>query len=389
MLWRQTDAAWQQAVPALDSGLAPRDTRRSYAVLAGLTSHSGGMVAAATTSLPERAEAGRNYDYRYVWIRDLCYAGQAVAAHGPDHNPDGGLLDRAVGFVAERLLSDGPKLAPAYTTTGEPVPDQISPQPARLPRRRRHHRQLGQPAVPTRRLRRSPPPIRRSRSPRPTRRPRLDSSPHRRRRDHPTLDRTRRRHLGNRQPPLDPQPPHRRCWTTRRRRGQPHRQLCCGMAAAGRSPRRRHRRPRPAPDRALATLPRRPGLDAALLLPGLRGAVAPDDPRTPATLHAYLRDLTLDGYAYRFRHDDRPLPEAEGSFLLCGFLVAMSLHQHGQPVQARAWFERTRAASGPPQLFSEEYDATQHQMRGNLPQAFVHALAIEAAARLTQADQAG
>ena len=41
------------------------------------------MVAAATTSLPERAEAGRNYDYRYVWIRDQCYAGQAVAAAGP------------------------------------------------------------------------------------------------------------------------------------------------------------------------------------------------------------------------------------------------------------------------------------------------------------------
>ena len=33
------------------------------------------MVAAATTSLPERAEEGRNYDYRYVWIRDQCYAG--------------------------------------------------------------------------------------------------------------------------------------------------------------------------------------------------------------------------------------------------------------------------------------------------------------------------
>jgi GH15 family glucan-1,4-alpha-glucosidase len=35
-----------------------------------------------------------------------------------------------------------------------------------------------------------------------------------------------------------------------------------------------------------------------------------------------------------------------------------------------------------PQLFSEEYDARQHQMRGNLPQAFVHALAIQTSARL-------
>ena len=51
-------------------------------------------------------------------------------------------------------------------------------------------------------------------------------------------------------------------------------------------------------------------------------------------------------------------------------------------LSAHRWYERTRAACGPPQLFSEEYDQTQHQMRGNLPQAFVHALMIEASVRL-------
>jgi GH15 family glucan-1,4-alpha-glucosidase len=125
-----------------------------------------------------------------------------------------------------------------------------------------------------------------------------------------------------------------------------------------------------------------PALDAALLLAQLRGATTPDDPRAVATLCAYLRDLTVDGYAYRYRHDSRPLPEAEGSFLLCGFLVALALQEQGRPVEARAWFERTRSATGPPELFSEEYDGHQHQMRGNLPQAFVHALMIETAARL-------
>ena len=40
------------------------------------------MVAAATTSLPEQAVEGRNYDYRYAWIRDQGYAGQAAAAAG-------------------------------------------------------------------------------------------------------------------------------------------------------------------------------------------------------------------------------------------------------------------------------------------------------------------
>ena len=117
--WQGAEAAWRDRVPELERTVAPRDSRHSYAVLSGLTSAGGGMVAAATTSLPERARQGRNYDYRYVWIRDQCYAGQAVAQAGPLP-----LMDDAVRFVAERLLADGPQLKPAYTTTGEAVPDQ-------------------------------------------------------------------------------------------------------------------------------------------------------------------------------------------------------------------------------------------------------------------------
>jgi len=128
--------------------------------------------------------------------------------------------------------------------------------------------------------------------------------------------------------------------------------------------------------------PNDPALDAALLIPGLRGGVPANDPRTTATLDAYLRELTRDGYTYRFRQDDRPLDDAEGSFLLCEFFVAIALHEQDRPLEARVWYEQTRAACGPAQLFSEEYDAQQHQMRGNLPQAFVHALMIEAWARL-------
>ncbi|HEX4727739.1 MAG TPA: glycoside hydrolase family 15 protein [Jatrophihabitans sp.] len=377
MAWQATEAAWRQAVPPLHQGLDPRDTRRNYAILQGLTSTGGGMVAAATTSLPERSEAGRNYDYRYVWIRDQCYAGQAVAAYGPYP-----LLDAAVSFVADRLLADGDRLSPAYTTTGAPVPDQ------------RHLELPGYPGgydivgnwV--------------------NRQFQLDvfgealllfaaAAAH----DH--LD---NRHwaaveaaaaaIGRRwtEPDAGIWEIDDRAWT--------HSRL---TAAAGlRAIANNH----PAPartadwlalaDRILADTaadslhpdghwqrsPDDPALDAALLLPGLRGAVPTDDPRTLATLHNYLNELTRDGYAYRFRHDDRPLAAAEGSFLLCGFLVALSLRQQGQSVPARAWYERTRSACGPPQLFSEEYDAEQHQMRGNLPQAFVHALAIETAARL-------
>jgi GH15 family glucan-1,4-alpha-glucosidase len=47
------------------------------------------------------------------------------------------------------------------------------------------------------------------------------------------------------------------------------------------------------------------------------------------------------------------------------------------------YFERNRAACGGAGLFSEEYDVTQRQLRGNLPQAFVHALLLECAGQLT------
>ena len=74
-----------------------------------------------------------------------------------------------------------------------------------------------------------------------------------------------------------------------------------------------------------------------------------------------------------------PLGEAEGAFVLCGFWMALALDQQGRPLQAARWFERNRAACGPPGLLSEEFDVTQRQLRGNLPQAFAHALLLECA----------
>jgi GH15 family glucan-1,4-alpha-glucosidase len=125
-----------------------------------------------------------------------------------------------------------------------------------------------------------------------------------------------------------------------------------------------------------------PRHDAALLLPAVRGAVPADDPRTRETLRSFLADLTDDHFAYRFRHDDRPLEQAEGAFVMCGFVVALAEHQQGHEKSALRWFERNRAACGTPGLYAEEYDLAQRQLRGNLPQAFVHALMLECAARL-------
>jgi GH15 family glucan-1,4-alpha-glucosidase len=132
-----------------------------------------------------------------------------------------------------------------------------------------------------------------------------------------------------------------------------------------------------------------PSVDAALLLPAVRGALAADDPRTRATLAACGDQLAQDHFIYRFRHDDRPLEEAEGAFLLCGFVMALAEHQQGRVVAAHRWFERSRGACGASGLYAEEFDVAQRQLRGNLPQAFVHAVLLETAARLAHDPEPG
>jgi GH15 family glucan-1,4-alpha-glucosidase len=125
-------------------------------------------------------------------------------------------------------------------------------------------------------------------------------------------------------------------------------------------------------------------VDAALLFPVLRGGVSANDPRTEVTVAAIEEELCQDGYLYRYRHDQRPLRDAEGAFSLCGFALALTYDRLGRQNEAIASFERNRASCGPPGLLTEEFDVGERQLRGNIPQAFVHALLLECAARLAE-----
>ena len=129
--------------------VATVDVRQSFAVLRGMTGPDGGTVAAATTSLPERSDAQRNYDYRYCWLRDICYIGHAGAA------VDGGeaVLDDAVRWVSARLLADGTATIPGLPLRWVAHPRRTIPRSARLSRWIRRHRQSGANPVPTRPLR--------------------------------------------------------------------------------------------------------------------------------------------------------------------------------------------------------------------------------------------
>ena len=378
-LWEATEHAWRSAVPALDHVAATADARRAYAVLRGLTSHSGGMVAAATTSLPERAETGRNYDYRYVWIRDQGFAGQASAAVGADE-----LLDAAVRFVGARLLADGSRLAPAYTVDGAPVPAQrrldLPGYPGGFDRTGNHVRAqfqldcFGEALL-------------------------LLAAAHRR--DRLDADAWEAARLAVRAIAERWREPDAGVWELEAREWTHSRLICVAglRALADAAP----RHPLAASctrlaDTVLAATastgvhadghwqrsPGDPAVDASLLLPPVRGALPPDDPRTRSTLAVCHERLVRDHFVYRFRHDDRPLEEAEGAFLMCGFVMALAEHQQGHEVEAHRWFERNRGACGASGLYAEEFDIVQRQLRGNLPQAFVHALLLESAARLSR-----
>jgi GH15 family glucan-1,4-alpha-glucosidase len=86
----------------------------------------------------------------------------------------------------------------------------------------------------------------------------------------------------------------------RRRTGRP-------LGLIGQPDRLRHRCARSSPFRALAALTGDPRVDAALLLPALRGAIPASDPRSITTVHAIASQLTEDGDCYRHRPDERPL----------------------------------------------------------------------------------
>ena len=374
MAWSSTESGWDERIPALDGIVARRDARHAYAVLTGLTSCDGGMVAAVTTSLPERARGGRSYDYRYAWIRDQCYAGQAAASIGGD------VFDDAVRFVQSRLLEDGATLHPVYTVEGGPVPDERELDLPGYPGGdavvgNHAHRQFQLDTFGEALLLFAAA----------AQQDRLDGEGRRAAEAAAQAIEERWRE------------PDAGIWETEPDEWTHSRLTCAaGLRAVSRSQSDSEQAARwlALADRMTADTAgravhssgrwqRSPGderVDAALLLAAIRGAIEPDDPRTLATLRAVEHELTEDGFAYRYRPDTRPLGEAEGAFLLCGFLLSLAHAQQGDGIRAARWFERNRTACGPAGLLSEEFDVLQRQLRGNLPQAFVHALLLECAA---------
>jgi GH15 family glucan-1,4-alpha-glucosidase len=128
-------------------------------------------------------------------------------------------------------------------------------------------------------------------------------------------------------------------------------------------------------------------LDASLLVIPLVGFLPPDDSRVLGTVAAIERDLYRDGFVYRYEGDDESegidgLPAGEGAFLPCTFWLADNFALQGRLEEAEELFERLLSTRSDLGLLAEEWDPASRRQLGNFPQAFTHVALVNSAFNL-------
>lgn len=125
-------------------------------------------------------------------------------------------------------------------------------------------------------------------------------------------------------------------------------------------------------------------VDASLLLIPREGFLPYTDPSVVATIGAVQRDLTRDGFLLRYKPEesDDGLPGGEGVFLACSFWLVDALVGLGRRREAEELFERLLELRNDVGLLSEEWDPHACRQLGNFPQAFSHFALVAAAFEL-------
>nr|WP_026400869.1 glycoside hydrolase family 15 protein [Actinomadura rifamycini] len=131
-------------------------------------------------------------------------------------------------------------------------------------------------------------------------------------------------------------------------------------------------------------------LDAATLLIPQVGFLPWGDPRVVGTVEAIERDLYRDGFVLRYDTGAGVdgLPGNEGAFLACTFWFADALHGIGRTADAVDLFERLLDLRNDVGLLSEEYDTAARRQVGNTPQAYSHVGLVNTARHLSGAPPA-
>ena len=132
-------------------------------------------------------------------------------------------------------------------------------------------------------------------------------------------------------------------------------------------------------------------LDASTLLIPLVGFLPPDDPRVRGTVAAIERHLMRDGFVFRYTQGaggtDDGLPPGEGAFLACSFWLVDNYTLAGRRDEAETLYERLVGLCNDVGLLAEEYDPVAKRQLGNVPQAFSHVGLINAGFNLWHAQR--
>ena len=383
---------WSRWAGDLTGDVDSPAVRRSMLVLRALTNHeTGGVAAAATTSLPELWGGERNWDYRYVWLRDSALTIEAMLAHGVNERSWRDWLLRAI-------AGDHADLRIMYGLGGERIAEEEEldhlagyggARPVRIGNGAKDQYQadvVGEVMIALRRLRESG-----------VAEDEFSWSLQR------ELVAFVKANLDKKDHGI---------WEMR---GEPHffthgrvmmwAALDCAITAveehglAGDVQRWRELR-----DQLRAEVDEQgvdpatgsftmaydnAEVDASLLMIPHTGFCAWDDPRMLATVQRIEAELVDEGgFVHRYRTDKGidGLEGGEYGFVMCTFWLVEIWARTGRLAQARELFERVAGVANDLGLLAEEYDVESGRMAGNYPQAFSHLGLVQAAEALRQAE---
>jgi GH15 family glucan-1,4-alpha-glucosidase len=120
----ETVEYWRTWVRALAIPFEWQDAviRAAIALKLNVFEDTGAIIAAATTSIPEAPNTGRNWDYRYCWIRDAYFVVNALNRLGATR-----IMERYLGFTLNIIASlEGAHLKPLYGISGGGVPEETT-----------------------------------------------------------------------------------------------------------------------------------------------------------------------------------------------------------------------------------------------------------------------
>ena len=128
-------------------------------------------------------------------------------------------------------------------------------------------------------------------------------------------------------------------------------------------------------------------VDASLLLLPTMGFLPVTDARIKGTIEAIERHLLVDGFVLRYNsaRTGDGLPPGEGAFLACTFWLADAYVLLGRLDDAHRLFEKVLSIANDVGLLAEEYDPVLRRMVGNFPQAFSHVALMNTAHNLAHA----